>query len=90
MPLLSAVFITSSCLSFAVGAVVPLLSAVFITSSNLRVGVTAGASLVSLAVCGIAGSIIGGAAPWVGAVRVTSGGAIALDATYEIGRAIGG
>ncbi len=68
----------------------PLLSAVFITSSNLRVGVTEGASLVSLAVCGAAGSIIGGAAPWVGAVRVTSGGAIALAATYGIGRAIGG
>ncbi len=66
------------------------MSAVFITSSNLRVGVTAGASLVSLAVCGAAGSIIGGATPWVGAVRVTSGGAIALAATYGIGRAIGG
>lgn len=77
-----------SCGSFAVGAAIPLLSAIFITSSDVRVGVTAGTSIIALAICGATGSILGGAAAWVGASRVVIGGAIALGATYGIGRAI--
>ncbi len=77
-----------SCISFALGAAVPLLSAVFITSSNMRSVITAAASVVSLALCGALGSIIGGAAPWKGMLRVTGGGIVALGATYGIGRAI--
>ena len=78
-----------SCISFASGAAIPLLSAVFITKSSVRVGVTAGTSILSLAICGATGSIIGGSSAWVGALRVVIGGAVALGATYGIGRAIG-
>ncbi len=78
-----------SCFSLAIGAAVPLLSAVFIKSSSIRVGVTAGTSIVSLAICGATGSIIGGASAWVGALRVVAGGIVALGVTYGIGRAIG-
>lgn len=77
-----------SCCSFALGAAVPLLSAVFIISSSIRSIVTASASLVSLAVCGALGSVLGGAKCWKGALRVTVGGIVALGATYGVGRAI--
>lgn len=77
-----------SCVSFALGAAIPLLSAVFITSNKVRVGVTAGSSIIALTICGGTGSILGGAAAWVGASRVVIGGVIALGTTYGIGRAI--
>ena len=70
--------------SFAVGAVLPLLVTIFAPASTL-IFIVAGASLVFLAVLGATAARIGGARIWLGAIRVTFWGAVAMAVTAGVG-----
>jgi vacuolar iron transporter family protein len=74
--------------TFSVGAALPLLTVVLIPSSYLLLGVAAG-SLVFLAVLGGLAAVAGGANAWVGALRVTFWGALAMGLTAGVGAFFG-
>jgi VIT1/CCC1 family predicted Fe2+/Mn2+ transporter len=74
--------------SFAVGAVLPLLIVVLVPTAYLSLGVAA-SSLVFLAVLGGLAALAGGASTWVGALRVTFWGALAMGLTAGVGALFG-
>jgi len=78
----------SSAASFGVGAALPLATVLVAPASALPATVSA-ASLVFLAALGVAGARAGGSDPVKGAMRVTFWGALAMAATYLIGRVSG-
>jgi VIT1/CCC1 family predicted Fe2+/Mn2+ transporter len=78
----------ASALSFALGAILPLLVVVFGTESSV-IPLVVVSSLISLALMGGISSYIGGANIWVGALRVTFWGLLAMLATALVGRLFG-
>jgi vacuolar iron transporter family protein len=77
-----------SAASFAAGAAVPLLALLLAPPAGRIAAVTASA-LALLALLGVLGGRLGGAAPVRAAVRVTLGGGLAMAATALIGRVVG-
>jgi vacuolar iron transporter family protein len=75
----------TSAISFALGAAAPLLAAAIVNEPTHRLISIAAVSVVGLIVCGVAGSILGGADALKGGTRVCVGGIIALAATYGAG-----
>ena len=78
----------ASALSFAVGAILPLLAVLF-APSEMMISVVVGSSLVFLAIMGVVAAKLGGANMWVGALRVTFWGLLAMLATALVGRLFG-
>jgi VIT1/CCC1 family predicted Fe2+/Mn2+ transporter len=78
----------ASALSFAVGAVLPLL-AVLIAPVNLMIPIVVGSTLFFLALMGVLAAHLGGANIWVGALRVTFWGLLAMLATALVGKLFG-
>lgn len=78
----------ASAASFAFGAALPLL-AVVLAPLTMLVPVVASTSLVALALLGAIAARSGGASPWVGSVRVTFWGALAMAATAGVGHLFG-
>ncbi|WP_423917298.1 VIT1/CCC1 transporter family protein [Frigoribacterium sp. 2-23] len=78
----------SSAVAFVTGAVLPLL-AVLLSPVALRVPTTFAVVLVALALTGALGARLGGSPLGRATIRVVVGGAVALAATYLIGRALG-
>jgi vacuolar iron transporter family protein len=78
----------TSALTFAGGAALPLATAFALPLSSLSVAVS-GASIVFLALLGGLGAKLGGAAMTKPVVRVVLWGALAMAATYGIGKIFG-
>ena len=78
----------ASAAAFAVGAILPLGVAIVTPDKSIAIAV-AGASLVFLALLGVVGAKVGGAAIWMAAVRVTFWGALAMAVTAGIGMLFG-
>ncbi len=78
----------TSAATFAVGAAMPLVTALLAPHQSTSILVAA-ASLVFLAILGAVGASAGGAGIWIGTLRVTFWGAIAMAATYAIGSYFG-
>lgn len=78
----------TSAATFALGAALPLLAAVWTPHLRL-VPVIAGTSLVFLAVLGVLAAHTGGARLWLGALRVTFWGALAMGLTAGVGALFG-
>jgi vacuolar iron transporter family protein len=78
----------ASALSFLIGAILPMI-AILLPPPDLRVPVTFIAVLVALAATGTISATIGGSAKGRSTLRVVVGGAIALAATFLIGRLLG-
>ncbi len=78
----------ASALSFAVGAVLPLL-AVWLAPVDLIIPLVVGGSLLFLALMGVLAAKLGGANMWVGALRVTFWGLLAMLATFLVGKLFG-
>jgi VIT1/CCC1 family predicted Fe2+/Mn2+ transporter len=74
--------------TFSVGAALPLAAAWIAPPSRISIIVTV-TSLVVLVLLGWASASAGGANPRVGAVRVTFWGALAMVATWGVGRFFG-
>jgi VIT1/CCC1 family predicted Fe2+/Mn2+ transporter len=74
----------ASALSFLVGGILPMLT--ILLPALVRVPVTFVAVIVALALTGYLAAAIGGSPRGKAAIRVVIGGAIALVATYLIGR----
>ena len=84
-PLQAAVVSASS---FAVGAALPL-ALIVLAPMGARIPVTALAALVLLALLGVVGARLGGAAAGRAALRVTAGGGLAMALTALIGQLVG-
>jgi vacuolar iron transporter family protein len=78
----------ASAVSFLCGAVLPML-AILLPPPAWRTPVTFVAVLIALGITGGVGAQIGGSSRRRAAVRVIVGGALALAATYAIGRLLG-
>lgn len=78
----------ASAIAFIAGAILPLL-AMLLPPENVRVPLTFAAVLVALAATGSLGAWIGGGSQSRAAVRVVTGGALALAATFAIGNLLG-
>jgi VIT1/CCC1 family predicted Fe2+/Mn2+ transporter len=78
----------SSAATFTVGAALPLVLA-WLVPVHLIVVVVGVCSLLFLALLGSLAAIAGGANAWVGAVRVTFWGALAMALTAVVGRLFG-
>lgn len=78
----------ASAVAFTTGAILPML-AVLLPPSAWRIPVTFIAVLIALAITGAVGAHIGGGSRTRAAVRVVIGGAIALAATFLIGKLLG-
>jgi VIT1/CCC1 family predicted Fe2+/Mn2+ transporter len=74
----------ASAASFAVGAVLPLIM-VLVAPRGLLTWFVVALSLVCLSTLGAIASRAGGAKAWLGAVRVTFWGALAMAITYGVG-----
>lgn len=74
--------------SFAFGAILPLVVAA-VTTGTLLIPMVSGTSLLFLAVLGGVAARTGGAGMWVGALRVTFWGALAMALTAGAGRLFG-
>lgn len=74
----------ASALSFFVGGALPMLTILLPAAS--RIPITFAAVIVALGLTGYAAAAIGGSPRWRAALRVVIGGAIALAATFIIGR----
>ncbi len=78
----------ASAVAFSLGAALPFL-AVVLLPEPVRIPLTFAVVLVALAATGVTSSVIGGS-PWLRpTVRVVIGGALALAATFLIGRLLG-
>jgi VIT1/CCC1 family predicted Fe2+/Mn2+ transporter len=78
----------ASAVSFVVGAVLPL-AAILLLPDSVRIAGTFAAVLIALAGTGILSAWVGGS-PWLRpTIRVVTGGALALGATFAIGRLLG-
>ena len=75
---------SASATTFAAGAALPLVTALLVPM-GLLVPAVAGTSLVCLATLGVVAARIGGAPAWIGAVRVTFWGVLAMVATALVG-----
>ncbi len=78
----------ASAVAFTLGALLPLL-AILLPPEHLRVPVTFVSVLLALGITGWIGAIIGGGSRNRAAARVVVGGALALAATFAIGRLLG-
>jgi VIT1/CCC1 family predicted Fe2+/Mn2+ transporter len=78
----------ASLLAFTTGGLIPLV-AVLVASANLRIGVTFVAVVVALTITGYLSATVGGASRRRAILRVVVGGALAMLATYFIGRLFG-
>ncbi len=78
----------ASAVSFLAGGVLPLAAAVLLPES-LRIWVSFVVVLVALAVTGMLGARLGGSPLLRASTRVIVGGALALAATFLIGRLLG-
>jgi len=74
--------------SFLVGAIIPLV-AISIPLGSLRIPFTFCSVVVALVITGTISAKIGGASVRTAIIRVVSGGALAMAATYGIGRLFG-
>jgi VIT1/CCC1 family predicted Fe2+/Mn2+ transporter len=79
---------SASAAAFVVGALLPLL-AVVLLPQDARIAGTAVAVLIALAGTGAAGAWLGGSPLVRPTLRVVTGGAVALTATFSIGRLLG-
>ena len=78
----------ASAIAFLIGSLIPL-SIMLLSPENVRVPVTFIAVIIALAIAGVVSAKIGGANVWKAVVRVVAGGALAMAATYGIGRLFG-
>jgi VIT1/CCC1 family predicted Fe2+/Mn2+ transporter len=78
----------ASAVSFVTGGVLPL-AAILVPPESWRVPVTFAVVLIALALTGSLGAYIGGGSKTKAAARVVIGGALALAATFAIGRLLG-
>jgi len=78
----------ASAATFACGAALPILTAALSPQAAV-VAAVSGVSLVCLAALGAIAARTGGASPWVGALRVTFWGALAMAATAGVGSLFG-
>ena len=78
----------ASAITFSVGALIPLSIALLVPDSYL-IPTIAIVSLFALAILGGLAAKVGGASLWVGALRVSVWGAIAMVITGVVGRLIG-
>ncbi len=78
----------ASAAAFVVGALLPML-AVLLLPQDSRIGGTVLAVLLALALTGAAGARLGGSPLLRPTLRVVGGGAVALTATFAIGRLLG-
>lgn len=78
----------TSAATFSVGAALPLAT-VLVAPADMLTPIVAIASLLFLALLGIAGARAGGASLWRGSARVTIWGAIAMALTAGIGALVG-
>jgi VIT1/CCC1 family predicted Fe2+/Mn2+ transporter len=74
--------------TFSVGAALPLLTVVLLPGSYLLLGVATG-SLIFLALLGSLAAVTGGANAWIGALRVTFWGVLAMGLTAGVGAVFG-
>ena len=74
--------------SFAVGATLPLM--IVVTTPNNLISTVSTASLLFLILLGIVAAGVGGANIWIGALRVSFWGALAMAVTAGIGTIFGG
>ncbi|EFJ41666.1 hypothetical protein VOLCADRAFT_107619 [Volvox carteri f. nagariensis] len=79
-----------SSIAFTAGAMIPLLAGSFATHRVTRLVLVSVLSVAGLAIFGLTGSLLGGAKPLVGALRVVIGGCLAMGVTFGIGRVLGG
>jgi vacuolar iron transporter family protein len=78
----------ASAIAFTIGAVLPFATIVLLPES-VRIAGTFASVLVALVATGVISSVVGGA-PWRRpTIRVVTGGALALAATFAIGRLLG-
>ena len=78
----------ASAVAFTIGAILPML-AILLPPADWRVPVTFVAVLVALAITGAISAHIGGSSGTRATVRVVTGGALALAATYSVGALLG-
>ena len=78
----------ASAATFSVGAALPIVTAVLVSQARIVYAVPA-ASLICLAGMGALAARSGGATAWIGSVRVTFWGALAMVATAAIGALFG-
>ncbi|GLC38457.1 hypothetical protein PLESTF_001682200 [Pleodorina starrii] len=78
-----------SALAFTAGALIPLLAGAFLADFQMRLIAVAAASVVGLAAFGLTGSLLGGARPIVGSLRVLLGGCMAMAITFGVGHVLG-
>ena len=78
----------ASAATFAAGAALPLVTTV-LASAGWLVPSVAGVSLLCLATLGAVAARIGGAPAWIGAVRVTFWGVLAMVVTSAVGALFG-
>jgi vacuolar iron transporter family protein len=78
----------TSAITFSVGAALPLLM-VIIIPLRILIPAISGVSLLFLALLGGLAAFTGGANIWIGAIRVTVWGALALGLTAGIGKLFG-
>ncbi len=78
----------ASAIAFTVGAILPLL-AILLPPATVRVPVTFVVVLAALGITGWIGAAIGGGSKLRAATRVVLGGALALAATFAIGKLLG-
>jgi VIT1/CCC1 family predicted Fe2+/Mn2+ transporter len=78
----------ASAVAFVIGGLLPLL-AMIVFPASMRVQATFAAVLIALAITGATGGYLGGSPVLRPMVRVVVGGALALAATFLIGRLLG-
>jgi len=78
----------ASAAAFLIGGLLPVL-AMIIFPASIRISATFIAVLVALAVTGATGGYLGGSPILRPTVRVVIGGALALAATFLVGRLLG-
>jgi vacuolar iron transporter family protein len=78
----------ASAVAFVIGGLLPLL-AMIVFPASMRVPATFAAVLIALAITGATGGYLGGSPVLRPMVRVVVGGALALGATFIIGRLLG-
>jgi VIT1/CCC1 family predicted Fe2+/Mn2+ transporter len=78
----------ASAVAFFIGALLPLAAILFLPD-NIRIGGTFAAVLIALASTGMLSAWVGGSHWLRPTIRVVAGGALALGATFAIGRLLG-
>jgi VIT1/CCC1 family predicted Fe2+/Mn2+ transporter len=78
----------ASLVAFTIGGLIPLI-AVIVATRNTRVAVTFIAVLIALTITGYLSATVGGSSRRKAILRVVLGGALAMAATYIVGRLFG-